>query len=248
MSRQVITALAAAVALFCGLAIARAEEKVRQTISVSGTGKISAVPDIAEIQVGVSTQAPTAQAALAANNESMSRLHAILKEHGVAAKDVQTTRIQVAPQYSQPPRPRPGDAQTEFIPRVVGYRVDNSVQVTARQIAKLGPLLDALVEAGANQVHGISFRIEHAEKLLDEARRKAMADAKRKAEILAGEAGVVLGPPVTISEGGEGPSPPTPQFPRMMGMMAAPAPTPVAAGEQEVRVAVAVVYELKHAK
>lgn len=248
MTRPVITALATAAAVLYGgmIAMADDEKKERPTISVRGLGKISAVPDLADIQVGVMTQAPTAQAALLANNESMNRLHAILKEHGVAAKDVQTTQIQVSPQYSQPPGRRPGEAVEEFIPRVVGYRVDNSVRVTARDIGKLGALLDALVQAGANQIHGISFRVDNADHLLDEARRKAMADAKRKAEILAGEAGVVVGSPIKISEESGGPRQPMPVM--MARAMAAPAPMPVAAGEQELHVNVEVVYELRLAK
>src|SRR5918995_52030 len=86
------------------------------TISVNGNGKISAVPDLAVINVGVATQAPTAQQALAANNEAMTTLQALLKERGVAAKDVQTNQIQVNPQYSQPRPQRPDQPQMEFVP------------------------------------------------------------------------------------------------------------------------------------
>ncbi|MHC5543564.1 SIMPL domain-containing protein, partial [Singulisphaera rosea] len=204
-----------------------------------GTGKLSAAPDIAEITVGVRSQAPTAQQALASNNEAMNSLHEILKGRGVAAKDIQTTQIQIFPQYSQPAH-RPNEPQTEFIPKVVGYQVDNNVQVTARQIPQLGGLLDALVQAGANQIHGISFRLENPEKLLDQARKHAMADARRKAEILVGEAGVVLGNPLKIVEDSSGPIRPG-QPPMMRAMMAA-APMPIAPGEQELNVNVQVIY------
>jgi len=175
-------------------------------------------------------------------------LQGLLKERGVAAKDVQTTQIQVNPQYSQPHPQPPGQPQAEFVPRILGYRVDNSVQVTSRKIPKLGELLDAFVQAGANQIHGIQFRVDEPEKLLDEARRRAMADARRKAELLAGEAGVVLGTPVSIQEEGASRPPPTPYAPRMMGMMAADRSVPVAAGEQEMSVTVQVIYEIKAAK
>jgi uncharacterized protein len=233
------------VALLAVGVVVRADD--RPSISVSGTGKIVAVPDVAEIQVGVVSEATTAKAALEDNNKATNALHAILKERGVAAKDIQTTRIQIQPQYSQPePRP-PGQPQRDFIPKIVGYRVENTVHVTARQIEKLGALLDALVEAGANQVHGISFRVNEPEKVLDEARRRAVADARRKAELLAGEADVVLGPPLKIVSEDET----VPRFPPMafgMRAMAAPAPMPVAPGEQELNVTVRVVYELKRAK
>lgn len=224
------------------------EKEPKPRISVTGVGKLATIPDQAEIQVGVRTQAPTAGAALAANNEAMNALHAILKERGVASKDVQTTQIQVTPQYSQPNPRRGNENAGEFIPRIVGYRVDNMVRITARKVEKLGELLDALVQAGANQIHGIAFRVDEPEKLLDEARKRAMADAKRKAEILAGEAGVVVGPPLQIDEEGSGSVPP-PRFgfaPRAMAMAAAP--MPVAAGEQELSVTVRVVYEIKAAK
>jgi uncharacterized protein len=219
------------------------------TISVSGTGKISAKPDIAVISMGVLTHGATAREALASNSEAMTALLDTLKQYGVASKDVQTSQIQVNPQYSQPQPGGPGvpRAGGEFIPRIVGYNVANMVQVTARDISKLGVVLDAVVQAGANQIHGISFRIDHPEKLLDEARKRAMADAKHKAELLAGEAGVVVGPPKSIQESG-GEEPPRPLQYGMRAAMAAPAPVPVAAGEEELAVTVHVVYELQRAK
>jgi uncharacterized protein YggE len=249
MLRSIVASLAALSSLAAPLPPSVAAEKEEKPmISVSGMGKLSAAPDIAEIQVGVRSQAPTAAAALAANNEAMNAMYAILKENGVATKDIQTTQIQISPQYSQPPnRPIPTN-DTEFIPRIVGYRVDNTVQITARQISKLGALLDTLVKAGANQIHGISFRVDNPEKLMAELRKRAMADAKAKAELLAGEAGVVLGPPLRIVDEG-GARPPAPRFaPRMEMMAAAAAPMPIAAGEQELVVTVHVDYELKPGK
>jgi uncharacterized protein len=242
MLRLLLGWVGCAMAVVLVTAADAAEEK--PMLSVNGHGTISAAPDIAEIQVGVRTQAATAQKALEENSRAMNSLHEILKERGVAAKDIQTTQIQVHPQYSQPPNPRPNEAQREFVPRIVGYSVDNTVQVTAREVSKLGSLLDALVQAGANQIHGISFRVDRPEKLLDEARRKAMSDAKRKAEFLAGEANVVLGSPLKIEESASPPTPrPMPYAGRMM--MAAAAPTPISAGEQELTVTVHIVYELK---
>jgi uncharacterized protein len=248
MRKSLIVLAACAAALVLGAPQAEAgadEDDDPPTVSVTGTGKISAAPDIAEISVGVLTHGSTARQALAANSEAMAALLETIKQHGVAAKDVQTTQFQVMPQYSQP---RPGAPvagdNAEFVPHVVGYRVINSVEVTARDISRLGALLDSVVQAGANQMYGISFRIDHPEKLLDEARKRAMADAKHKAELLAGEAGVVLGPPRRIEESGG-----TFPQPRMMyqagARMAAAAPVPVAAGEQELSVSVHVIYEIK---
>src|SRR5262249_21296435 len=153
-------------------------------------------------------------------------------------KDIQTTNISVNPRYSQPPAPRPNQVQTnEFVPRIVGYEVNNQVEITARDIGKLGVLLDAVVQAGANQMHNIRFRIDEPEKLMDQARRQAMADARRRAEQLAGEAGVVVGSPLSIQESGALPPPsPRPMFGRSMMLAEAPAPVPVAGGEQELSV------------
>jgi uncharacterized protein YggE len=215
----------------------------RRTISVSGVGKVSAAPDVAEISVGVVTQAATAREALKANNEAMDALHGALKERGIAAKDIQTSNLSVFPQYSQPAPPQPGQPPREHQPRIVGYQVNNTVHVTVHEVAKLGTLLDAVVESGANQMHGISFRIGEPERLLEQARKRAMADAKWKAEQLAGEARVVVGPPISIQESEAALPPPRPMRAAMFA--AAPPPVPVAPGEQELSVSVHVVYELK---
>ena len=220
---------------------------LEKTISVSGHGKVSVPPNVAEISVGVVTQAKTARDALSANTEKMALLQKILKERGVASKDVQTTNINVSPRYSQPPPHNPQQPAREFVPQIVGYEVNNTVSVTVRDIAKLGDLLDAVVTAGANQMYGISFRVDEPGPLLDSARKKAMADARKKAELMAGEAGVVVGFPISIRDE---PAPFMPQYsaPMMARAMegAAPsAPAPIAAGEQELSVTVHVVYELK---
>ncbi len=220
-----------------------ADDMDPRTLSVRGEGKISASPDLAEISVGVVTEAPTARNALSANNEAMAALQEVLKERGVAAKDIQTTNISVSPRYAQPPRPQPGQAQQDFQQRIIGYQVTNTVQITARNLENLGPLLDSVVTAGANQMYGIQFRIEDSKQLLDEARKRAMADAKRKAELYAGESGLVLDRPLRIDES-SGMQPPQPMYGMARGMMAESS-VPVAAGEQELSVSVQVVYELK---
>jgi uncharacterized protein YggE len=217
----------------------------QRTISVSGTGKVSATPDVGEINLGVVTQAATARDALAANTEAMTAIVKLLKERGVAEKDIQTLSISVQPRFSQPSRQ---PQQTEFIPRIAGYDVNNSVRIVARDLSKLGSILDAVVQSGANQINGISFRVENPDKLLDVARKQAMGDARRKAEQLAGDAGVVVGLPITIQEMG-GSLPPMPRMAgRMDMMMAASAPVPVSPGEQEISVSVSVIYELVPAK
>jgi uncharacterized protein len=229
---------------------ARGEELKSKTptITVTGVGKISARPDVAEIRVGVTTSAETAQDALSKNNSAMDQLFRTLKERGVPEKDIQTSQVQVTPQYSQPRHPvTPAPNEKEFVPRVVGYRVDNSVTVISHKIESLGPLLDALVQGGANQIHGISFRMNDSSTLLDEARKRAVADARHKAGLLAGEAGVVVGLPLEINDqGSSDPSPPG-QYNMGFRVMAA-APMQISPGEQELTASVLIVYELKQPK
>lgn len=213
----------------------------RSTVTVSGEGRVSAAPDLAEVSVGVVTEAPTAGEALKANSAAMTTLQDTIKQRGVAAKDLQTSNVNVQPRYSQP-GPNQVQRGGEFVPRIVGYSVTNTVQVRVRELGKLGELLDAIVGAGANQVYGISFRIDESQALLDQARKRAMADAKRRAELLTGEAGLVLGWPIMISESGGSFQPPMAKpMMRGMAMMAADS-VPISAGEQELAVAVQVVY------
>jgi len=214
-----------------------------RTIAVLGTGKVAAAPDVAEVNVGVVAQAPTARDALAANNEAMGALLATLKERGVAGKDVQTSSLRINPQYTQP-QAQPGRPAQEFQPRIFAYEVTNTVHITVRDLAKLGELLDAVVSSGANRMHGIAFRIDDDEELLDQARKQAVADARRKAELLAGEAGVVLGPVLTIREQGASLPPPRPMMRAAFAGAAEAMAVPVAEGEQELRVSVDVTYEL----
>lgn len=248
MSRIAVAMAAAVVALVLGLDAGAAEEREREdgpSLSVIGHGKVSATPDVAEISVGVLTQGATAKEAMTANNEAMSKLLGALKERGIATKDVQTTHINITPHYSQvAPAGAPAG---EFAPKIVGYQVSNTVRVTVREITRLGQVLDSVVQSGGNQMHGIEFRFDDCEKLLDQARKRAMADARRKAELLAAEAGVALGVPMSIHEGT---APPPPTRPMMMhalghGAMAPESSLPVAAGEQDLTATVEVVYRIR---
>ena len=220
---------------------AQAEDRGEpRTIAVSGSGQISAAPDVAEIRMGVTTHGDTARQALSENNQRMTTLLATLQQRGVAAKDVQTTHLSIQPQYAPPQPGKPATAS----PRITGYQVQNSVAITARDLAKFGELLDAVVDAGANEMNGVAFRLDQPEPLLAEARKRAMAEAKARASLLAGEAGVVVGPPMSIRE--ESVMSGTPQPPvRYRAAMAGPGSVPMASGEQELHITVHVVYELQ---
>jgi hypothetical protein len=154
-----------------------------------------------------------------------------LKAAGIAEKDVQTSRLSLQPQYA-PNRPGPSP--------VVGYRASNRVTIKVRDVSKVAGVIDTLVGAGANEIGGINFMVSQASKLLDEARDKAVADARRKAEIYARAAGVTLGAPLSISEDGN--APPMPYRNRMSAMVAR---APVAQGEETLSVTVSVSWAIK---
>lgn len=218
------------------LAMADENEKLLRTINVSGLGKATSPPDMATIYTGVITQSPTAGEALAANNQAMDNLQRVLEEHQIAAKDIQTSNFNVQPDYERGPR-----GQTK--PKIVSYRVTNQVQVRVRNLPGLGKVLDALVKAGSNQMSGIRFGIDDPTGVLNQARNRAISDARARAELYAQAAGVRVGKVITISEQ----TAHVPQ-PRMMGraMEMAPASSvPVAAGEQELQAAIQMTFSLE---
>jgi uncharacterized protein len=201
------------------------------TITMTGHGEIKAVPDIATVNAGVATDAPTAAAALSANNMRMNQLFAALKKLGIPDRDIQTSGFSVSPQYNN------GDNNN---PRhLTGYQVNNEVTVRLDGVSRTGAALDTLAGAGANQMNGIGFDIANPAPLLEKARIQAIADARARAQTYAQAAGVALGPILSIREGG-GEAPPRPMY----RVMALAAPTPVAPGEQSVTADVTVVWEI----
>jgi uncharacterized protein len=212
--------LVALAALALAASPALAQTVPPPAISVNGEATISAVPDQAEIDAGVTSEAKTAREASDLNNAAMGKVLLALKGAGIDEKDYQTSRLSLQPQYPST-QSRPGPAT------ISGYRATNRVTIKVRDITKIAGLIDVLVGAGANEIGGVGFIVSQASKLLDDARGKAVADARRKAEIYANAAGVTLGEALSITEGG----PPTPFF---RGKMAAPMATaaPVAPGEE----------------
>ncbi|MDO9126643.1 MAG: SIMPL domain-containing protein, partial [Parvibaculum sp.] len=191
----------------------------------------------AYISTGVVTEGKTAAEALAANTKAMAEVFAGLKDAGIAEKDMQTSQFSVYPVYEQQePQRQP---QT---PKIGGYRVQNQLTVTVRDLAALGGILDKVVSLGSNQMNGINFSIDKPEPLLDEARKDAVKDALRKAKLYAGAAGVSLGQIVSISENGSGM--PQPYYAKDMMMRAEASSVPVAAGEQTITASVNLVIKI----
>ena len=201
-------------------------------ISVSATGSANAEPDLASVSVGAIVEADTAKEALARSSTLMAKLIDGLKALGIAARDVQTTAVNIEPRYTQAKDGRPA--------ALAGYRLLNRVHLIVREVKRLGEIIDGAIGLGANQVNGIGFDVSNAETLMDEARRLAIANARRRAELYATAAGAQLGNVLTISET-------TNASPRTLPMAraAAGAPTPIEAGTRALTVEVNVTYELR---
>jgi len=165
-----------------------------RTITVVGIGRVTLVPDIAKINVGAQASAGTVAEAKAEVDRQMAAIVSVLKEMGIADKDIQTSQYSIY--YQQEPVLREGGtSDTQG-----AYHVSNMLDVTVRDVEKAGDVLDAVVEAGANQVYGVSFTVSDDAKWQSQARANAMADAKARALELAGLAEIGLGQVLTISE------------------------------------------------
>jgi uncharacterized protein len=206
------------------------------SITVTGTGEVQTRPDIVEIRLGVLTEASTAAEALRRNTEAMDALLETLRERNIERRDIQTAQFNVAPRYHY-------DRSGERPPQIVAYQVSNQVRVKVRKIDDLGTILDKVVQQGANQIHGINFSVDDPTEFLDEARKKAIDDARRKAKLYAEAAEVQVGRPLLIQE--RIADPPVPLPFRQMEMQAADRAVPIEAGEHTLRVNVSVTYALE---
>jgi uncharacterized protein YggE len=218
--------------VIAGPGMAADDDKAERFVSVSATGSVVAVPDTAYITAGVLTEGDTAREALGRNNATTAKLIDGLKAAGIAAKDIQTSQLNVSPRYTQAKEGRPAT--------VSGYTVSNQVRVTVRDVKRLGEILDQAITLGANQMHGITFEVSTAEQLKDDARKLAMQNARRRADLYATAAGAQLGPVLRISEDVTDAGRPMLQKSRV-----ALSAVRVEAGTQTLEVEVHVTYALK---
>lgn len=229
-----ITALvvaAAAVVAFAGVGkpdSAGGAAKPSGGITVNGTGTITSVPDEATFTVGVQTQGTTAREALASNSEQMRRVIEAVRSAGVANDDVQTQDVSVSADYSKENR-------------IDGYTANNSVLVTIRGLSSAGKVLDAASNAGANQVYGPTLSRSDEDELQAKALREAVGDAQKKAEALAGAAGVRLGRVSAITEGFSGG--PEPYYATDL-RLAKSSDAPIEPGTQDIRATVTVTFAI----
>lgn len=212
-------------------------------LDISAEAQVSAAPDIATISAGVTTQADTAAGAMKDNAQAMANVFAALKKLNIEDKDIQTSSIHLNPQYSYDNTPR-GEQRP---PRITGYQAMNTVTVALHGalLGDIGPVLDALATAGANNLNGPNFSIENKDDLLDKARMQAVEKAQKRALLYATAAGLHVKRIVSISEQSSNHYvPPRPMMMKAMMAHDASAPTQVAPGEVDMSVTLGVKYEL----
>jgi hypothetical protein len=236
-------ALAAAVMLgAASLASPAAAQQstINQTIAgtrldVNATGEVTRVPDVAIISAGVVSRSTTATGALQDTANRMSRVLAALKRAGIEDRDIQTSNVSLNPEYryveNQPPQ-------------LVGYTASNTVTVRFRDVRNSGKILDALVAQGSNQINGPTLSVDKPESALDEARNKAIAIGRARAELYARSLGLRVVRVVSVNESG-GSYPVPPPMPMYARADMAQAKTSIEPGEQKLQVNLAMTFELQ---
>lgn len=212
----------------CGGAYAQQSQLPPEVgIVVTGVGSVNVPPNYAQIRIGVTTRTKTVKEAINTNSKLIVAIIAALKDTGIAENDIQTAHFSIQPNYT--------DSRAE--PKLSGYNVSNHVNVTIREIGKVGELLDRAVAAGASDVDNLSFFNSDASRAVDQAREAAIADARRKAEVYARASGVRLGRVEWVTEDTGGGSP-------VLANNLREAPVPIASGGDTVRVRVTVGFQI----
>ncbi|PKO04882.1 MAG: hypothetical protein CVU41_14870 [Chloroflexi bacterium HGW-Chloroflexi-3] len=210
-------------------------EKSLRTMSVSGRGEVYLIPDIAYINIGTRSEALDVATALADNNKQAKSISSVLSEMGIDPLDIQTTAFNVYPYQNYGM-----DGQ----PMEIKYVVENTVSVKARDLNRLGEILDAVVRSGANQINGISFDIEDRKQAESEARRLAIQDATEKAQELSSLAGISLGEVQNISVYSNG-NPQPVYDAKGGGYYAGFSAAPISSGQMIISADANLVYSLK---
>lgn len=204
-------------------------------LDLSVTGEVARVPDLATISTGVVTRGATASAALASNATRMARVRAALAKAGIAPRDIQTSSVNLNPDYTyvqnQPPR-------------LNGYQASNQLSVRFRDLARAGPIIDALVAEGANQINGPTLVVDKPEAALDEARTRALAAGRARADLYARSLGMRVTRLLVVSEG-QSFDRPQPFAGQMVRAESADAATVIEAGEQTPRLTLQMSFELQ---
>lgn len=203
-------------------------------LNISASAEATRIPDVARISAGVVTQATDSNSALRANAQQMDKVMAAIKKSGIAERDVQTSGVNLNPQYKY---------EDNKAPQIVGYQASNTVNIKVRDISKLGAVLDGLAGQGANQINGPMFSIDQPELVYDQARMDALKKAQERAQTYAKNLNLRVVRIVSIDETNNG------GFQPMAVLSAAPRAakefnSPISPGETTLSVTLNVVFEL----
>lgn len=240
-SRQ---ALAAAVLLVSALALSgcnafsagtSAAESPRESISVSGFGEATGTPDMATIQLGVETRADNVAQAVEISNETVQQVTQALLDFGIAATDLQSTNFNIW--YQDEFDPATGQSTGQRT-----YHVDSTINVTVHDISRISATIQAGLDAGANNVFGLTFGIDDSSELESEARGLALEDARDRADQLATALELTLGDPIVVSELVGGSSVSTFREAAAFGLGGGGGGPPLSPGELTVGIQVDVMY------
>lgn len=234
--------LPAALAQSAGQAASSRDARVEPTvISADGSATVSRAPDLAEVSIGVQASGKTTSEATDALNRAMERVIKAVKDTQLAGLVVQSQNVSLYPEYE-----RQSDGRQTREPKIIGYRASNTIRVTTSDVANVGQVLDKGIAAGANQVFGISFSRKDDAEARREALVKATADAKSKAEAIAGALGYRIVRVQRAQTGSLGVRPMYKSFGRGEWAAAdagfAAAPTPIESGQVEVSAQVSIEF------
>ena len=209
-----------------------AGEAPQARLDVSATGQANASPDRATVSAGVVQQGRTARDAMASNATLMTAVFDELEAAGIPKSNITTSQLSLQPQY---------DYRDRNKPVITGYEARNTVTVKSDEIDQVGPMLDALVRAGVNNINQVRFTVKDPKNALNKAREDAIREAREKAKSMADAAGVKLGPLLSMTENSGGFNP-QPVFARASVRDVASASTPISAGDQTLSVSVNLSY------
>lgn len=189
--------ISSAIALGFLANLAEAQDTPPHTIAVAGDVELLLPPDYATIELGVITQGPIVSDALADNSERMTRVVEAVKSLGIPDKEIRTSTFSIEPKYE---KPADNDYETKEFRAVIGYYISNKITVTVRDMSNVARIIDNGVKVGANASGMVSFDVDALSARLDEARRKAIDNARHNAEVLAAAAHMTLGPAISITD------------------------------------------------
>jgi len=244
MAMYFIVVLAVAVIACAIYSFQSMPQNYPREISVLGEGKAYIKPDIAVVSFGVHSDAPKSQDAVLKNNEKMNAVIKAIKDLGIADEDIKTTLYNLNPMYGSEARPMMGGYPI-FENKVIGYALDQQVEVKIRNFDKINDILDKATSAGATNVGNLQFSVDNPEKVQAEARALAITKAKEKAKNIAKSSGIKLGKLVNVIEGYN--NYPTPMYAQGMGgaSMKDSIVPQIQAGQQEIISNVTLIYQVR---